>query len=116
MLVGIGKIGGAGLQVHLVRRPRYIPDHQLLAWVGLLQKRFQMPELMHAIEQSVADQTDAGPRIQLERQLRLDGFGGLGAFRRLLEHGVFPELVVLGKGEQGSDEGRKCRRRQNKVF
>ena len=75
-----------------------------------------MTKLMHAVEQSVADQAYAGPLIQLERQFRLNGFGGLGTFRRLLEHGVFPELVVLGKGEEGSDEGRNCGRRQNKGF
>ncbi len=71
-----------------------------------------MPELMHAVEQGVADQADSGSAFQLERELGDHRFGSLRPLRRLSEHGVFAELVVLGKGEDGSDQGR----RQNKVF
>ena len=71
-----------------------------------------MPEFMHAIEQGISHQPDAGSLVQLQRKLGHHRLSGLGSLRRLLEEGVFPELVVLGKGEDGSDQGR----RQNKIF
>ena len=59
MLFGIREIGGTGLQVDFVRCPRKITDHQFLSGMSLLQECLEVPELMHAVKQGIADQAYA---------------------------------------------------------
>ena len=59
MLFGVGEVGGTRLQVDFVRRPRKITNHQFLSGMSLLQERLEVPELMHAVKQGIADQAYA---------------------------------------------------------
>ena len=70
MLLGVGKVGRPRLHVNRVGRPSEMSHDKFMLRELLLQQRLEVPELLRALEQRVADQRDAVSLLQRQRQAR----------------------------------------------
>ena len=77
-----GEVVRTRLQIHLVRRPGEVSDHELVIGMRELDQRLDVAKLLRTIQQRVADEGNARAFFQLQRQRRFHGRRAFGIRRR----------------------------------
>ena len=62
VLVKVAKVIGTGQEIDFISWPRKVANGELMLWMVLVEKSFEVTEAAFGIKEKISDESNTGPR------------------------------------------------------